>query len=228
MYVGQGLLICNSLDAMHCKNLGENLMNTIFGTKDTTFVYEDLKECGIQSHLWLQHDVGKIIKHVTSYVLSNEKKDRFILGNLKTFSNYVSSLKKKVHKDGDMKGMKSHDCDVMMQTISPLCMCHLMAKGYKMAIIQLSHVFKQLCAKIVGLVVMRVKMWQLCWYCWSRNSLQHFLIPQHTCLFIWWKSWNCGIVHTSCMYLVECYFKTWKGLMRNKQGLKEARHKVMC
>ncbi len=38
----------------------------------------------------------------------------------------------------------------------------------------------------------------------------------------------CGLVHTSCMYLVECYFKTWKGLMRNKQGLKEARHKVMC
>jgi hypothetical protein len=47
-----------------------------------------------------------------------------------------------------MKGMKSHDYHVMMQIILPLCMCHLMAKGYKMAIIQLSHVFKQLCAKM--------------------------------------------------------------------------------
>jgi hypothetical protein len=142
MHVGRGSLIYNTLDVMHCKNLRENLMNTIFGTKDTTSVYEDLKECGIRSHLWLQHVVGKIIKHVASYVVSNEKKDRFLLGNLKTTSNYVCSLKKKVHKDGDMKGMKSHDYHVMMQAILPLCMRHLMAKGYKMAIIWLSHVFK--------------------------------------------------------------------------------------
>lgn len=94
---------------MHYKNLCENLMNIIFGTKYTTSIYEDLKECGIQSHLWLQHVVGKIIKHVASYVVSDEKKDGFLLGNLKTTSNYVSSLKKKVHKDGDMKAMKSHE-----------------------------------------------------------------------------------------------------------------------
>jgi hypothetical protein len=106
MYVGQGFLICNTLDAMHCKNLYEVLMKTIFGIKDTTFVYEDLKECGIQSHLWLQHVVGKIIKHLASYVMSDEEKNRFLLGNFKTTSNYVSSLKKRVHKDGDMKGMK--------------------------------------------------------------------------------------------------------------------------
>jgi hypothetical protein len=118
MYVDQGLLICNTLDVMHYKNLCENLMNTIFGTKDTTSIYEDLKECGIRSHLWLQHVVEKIIKHVASYMVSNEKKDRFLLGNLKTTSNYVFSLKKKVHKDGDMKGMKSHEYHVTMQAIS--------------------------------------------------------------------------------------------------------------
>ncbi len=146
-------------------------MKIIFGIKDTTFVYEDLKECGIQSHLWLQHVVGKIIKHLASYVMSNEEKNRFLLGNFKTTSNYVSSLKKRIHKDGDMKGMKWHDYHVMMQAISPLCMRHLMAKGYRMAIIQMSHVFKQLCAKIVDLVVMGVEMWQLHWYCWSGNSL---------------------------------------------------------
>jgi hypothetical protein len=50
--------------------------------------------------------------------------------------------------------MKSNDYHVMMQTILPLCMRHLMAKGYKMAIIRLSHVFKQLCAKIVDLTIM--------------------------------------------------------------------------
>jgi hypothetical protein len=49
-----------------------------------------------------------------------------------------------------MKGMRFHDYHVMMQEILPLCMWHSMAKGYKMAIIQLSHVLKKLGAKIVG------------------------------------------------------------------------------
>jgi len=45
--------------------------------------------------------------------------------------------------------MKSHDFHVMMQDIFPLCMCHLMAKGCRMAIIRLHCVLKKLCAKIV-------------------------------------------------------------------------------
>jgi hypothetical protein len=46
--------------------------------------------------------------------------------------------------------MKSHDYNVMMQKILPLCMWHNMAKGYKMAIIHLSHVLKKLSVKFVG------------------------------------------------------------------------------
>jgi len=41
--------------------------------------------------------------------------------------------------------MKSHDFHVMMQNNLPLCMWHLMTKGCRMAIICLSHVFKNLC-----------------------------------------------------------------------------------
>jgi hypothetical protein len=46
-----------------------------------------------------------------------------------------------------MKGMKSHDYHVMMQEILPLCLQNLMAKGYRMALIRLSRVFKKLCSK---------------------------------------------------------------------------------
>jgi hypothetical protein len=53
----------------------ENVMKTIFGMKDTKIVWEDLKECNIQPHLWLQ--VGVVdcgfIKPITSYVLTNEE-----------------------------------------------------------------------------------------------------------------------------------------------------------
>jgi hypothetical protein len=64
-------------------------------------------------------------------------------------TQYVSSLKKKIHKDGDLKGMKSHDFHVMMQDILHLCMHDLMSKGCRIALICLCHVFKKLCAKIL-------------------------------------------------------------------------------
>jgi hypothetical protein len=64
---------------MHCeKNLHENMMKTIFGTKVIPTVREDLKECGIQPHLWLQEVVGRMIKPIGSFVLAKEEKDKFI------------------------------------------------------------------------------------------------------------------------------------------------------
>lgn len=53
-----------------------------------------------------------------------------------------------------MRGMKSHDYHVMMQDILHVCMCHLMAFGYKMAIIRFCRVLKKLCVKIVDLTTM--------------------------------------------------------------------------
>jgi hypothetical protein len=64
-------------------------------------------------------------------------------------THYVNSLKKLIHEDGDLKGMKSHDFHLMMQDILLLCMRDLMSKGCRIAIIRLCHVFKKLCAKIL-------------------------------------------------------------------------------
>ncbi len=61
-------------------------MKTIFGTKDTLAIREDLKECGIRPHLWLQEVASRMIKPIGSFVLAKEEKDMFIqiVGNLKT------------------------------------------------------------------------------------------------------------------------------------------------
>jgi hypothetical protein len=106
------------------KNLCEIILKTIFSIKDIVAIQKNLKNCGIQSHLWVQHVVGAYIKPIASYVLTNLEKKRFfhIIHVLKMLTHYVSSLKKKVHKDGDFKGMKSHDFYVMMQDILLLCM----------------------------------------------------------------------------------------------------------
>jgi hypothetical protein len=58
-------------------------------------------------------------------------------------------IKEKNYKDGDLKGMKSHDFHVVLRDILFLCLQHLMVEGCRMAIMCLSHVFKKLYAKIV-------------------------------------------------------------------------------
>jgi len=50
--------------------------------------------------------------------------------------------------------MKSHDYHILMQEILSLCMQHLMTKGYRMAIIRLCQVFKQLCVKVLDIATM--------------------------------------------------------------------------
>jgi hypothetical protein len=137
---------------MHCENtLCENILKTIFGTKDIVVVQEDLKDCEVQSHLWVQNVVVIYINPIASYALIDQEKERFlhIIHVLKMPTYYVCSLKKIVHKDGDLKGMKSHDFHVMMHNILSLCMWDLMSKGCRIAIICLCHVFKKLCAKIL-------------------------------------------------------------------------------
>jgi hypothetical protein len=66
----------------------------------------------------------------------------------------VLSLNFRVQKDGELKGMKSHNYHIMMQYLLLLCMQQLMAKGCKLAIICLSRVFKKLCVKIFDLAMM--------------------------------------------------------------------------
>jgi hypothetical protein len=108
---------------MHCeKHFCENVMKTIFDTKDISIVQKDLKDCGMWPHLWLQEVASWFIKPTATHVLTYEEKERFVcIVRIKTPAKYVSSLKKRI-RDGDLKGMKSHDYHIMMQEILLLCM----------------------------------------------------------------------------------------------------------
>ncbi len=106
MFIGHDLLIHNTLDVMHReKNLYENVMKTIFDTKDTSTVQEDLKDCGMWPHLWLQKVASWFIKPTATHVLTYEEKERFvhIVTNLKTPTKYIFSLNK-IIRDGGFEG----------------------------------------------------------------------------------------------------------------------------
>ena len=114
-----------------------------------------MRDEDIWPHLWLQPSnsgiQGEVIKPHVPYVLATKEKIQFveIIRNLKTPTNYVSALWKRIHNDGTLRGLKSHNYHIMMQQVLLLCLRSLMARGPRMALMKLSRVFRKICSKIV-------------------------------------------------------------------------------
>ena len=154
----------------------------------------DLEEANIRPEL---HAVpggarGTLLIPRASYILSGAEKVVFtnIIRGLKTPSNYVGQLSKKITEDGELQGMKSHDYHILMQQILPLCLRMLLPKDVRIAIIRICKVFVRLYMKSVDPSCMidlfdetTVTMCML-----ERSYHQHFLMSCSTCLFIWYNS----------------------------------------
>ena len=137
---------------MHCET--KSLVKFLFGEKDTLKVRMDLKEANVRPQLW--PIIGKKPRSLTlpqvSYVLTKEKKEAFanVVRQLKPPTHYVGQLQKRIHVDGSLKGLKSHDYHVLMQQVLPLCIRTIMIKEVRICIIRLSRIFKRLCAKTIN------------------------------------------------------------------------------
>ena len=93
----QYLLVRQVLDPMHCeKKLCKNIMNTIWGIKDTLKVRLDMKEVNIRPELHPVEDgrSGLTLLPTASYVMTKSKETMFIktIRELKTPSNYVGQF----------------------------------------------------------------------------------------------------------------------------------------
>jgi hypothetical protein len=105
------------------------MLKVIFGEKDFMAIKNNMEEVGIRPQLWLwQLANGLYMKLNAPYVLLDEEKKVFlqIIKNLKTPSNYVSTLRKKVAREGKLRGLKSHDYHIIIQQVLPLCLCKSM------------------------------------------------------------------------------------------------------
>jgi len=60
----------------------------------------------------------------------------------------MSNLKSCIDEDGILHGLKSHDYHVLLQHILPVCLRGLLPHRVMKAILQLSQVFKKMCAKV--------------------------------------------------------------------------------
>lgn len=117
--IWQFLLVRHILNVMHCdKNLCENLIKVIFGEKNVVAIWRDMEKVGIWPQIWLQQVAnGSYMKPIAPYVLTYEEKKTFlhIIKQLKIPTHYTFALRKKVAKDGKLKGLKSHDYHILMQ-----------------------------------------------------------------------------------------------------------------
>jgi hypothetical protein len=77
-----------------------------------------MQETNIRPHLHLvPRTNGTILFPAIPYVLSKDEKFVFlgIIQDLKTPTNYVDQLAKRMTLDRELKGLKSHDYHVLMQ-----------------------------------------------------------------------------------------------------------------
>ena len=182
-------MIRHLLDLMHCeKNLCENIMKTVWGLKDTLKVRLDLKEASIRPKLHPKPGGNDtIILPVAPYVLSKVEKSKFIktIRNLKTPSNYVGQLSKRITIDEDLRGLKSHDYHIMMQQILLLCVRTLLTREVRAAIIHTSKIFVRLCAKFVDPSTMEYLMEEtaVTMYMLEKVFPPTFLMSCHICRF---------------------------------------------
>jgi hypothetical protein len=211
------------LDVMHCeKKISENILRTTFGEKDTPSVRADMQARGIRPQLHLQ-PVGpngdRVFMPNASYVLTAEDKAKVlrVLKSLRTPTNYVSALHKKISK-GKLSGLKSHDFHVLLQQVLLLCFRKISNKSLARAVIRLSRVFRKLCAKSINgeekeqlvadtaeTMCMLEKEFPLAFF----DIMSH--LPNHLVE----QLFQCGPVHTRWMYPYERYFKSLKGYVRN-------------
>lgn len=220
----QFLMIRHVLDVMHCeKNLCENILKTIWGLKDSLKVRLDLTEVNIRPEL---HPIpgkkpGSLALPAAPYVLSKKEKEIFvgILRGLKTPSNYVGHLAKRITTDGDLKGLKSHDYHVLMQQILPLCIRTLLRKDVRVAILRICRVFHQLCMKAIDPTSIKGLLEETSiTMCLLEKVFppSFFDVMSHLPIHLVEQLDICGPVHTRWMYPVERYLKILKGYVRQR------------
>ncbi len=208
---------------MHCeKNICENLLRTLFGETDGAKSREDMRVRGIRNHLHLQRnpDGHTYFKPDAPYVLTKEHRQEFLstLGELKFPSGYVGALSRRI-QDGMLRGLKTHDFHILLQQVIPLCLRNVGNPKVVGAIMRVSRLFRNICAKVVDVdqkVVMLEDVAET--ICCLEKELPPsvFVIMMHLPIHLVEELFICGPVHTRWMYPFERYMKGLKGFVKNK------------
>jgi len=189
-------------------------------------LWEDLKECNIRPHLWLQArvvDHGSI-KQVASYVLKNEEKERFIQIFEDTYTICLFT-----QEDNQGPWFKGHEVTWLPHydvRILSLCMRHLVTNVWGWQLFACVG-FSKGCGssndggleKEMAITLALLE---------QEFSPSFFEIMIHLLIHLIEELELCGLVQTKWMYFIERYLKTLKGYVGNRAKLEGSMAKRIC
>lgn len=152
------LLIRHNIDVMHTeKNVCDNILNTLLDmdkSKDNLAARLDLADMKIRKNLHATKlDDGTYEYPKACFNLSMKEKEIFckVLHSLRLPDGYSSNISRCVKmKEKTIKGLKSHDCHMLMQQLLPLALCKSANSKVADVLIKICKYFNDICSKAVS------------------------------------------------------------------------------
>jgi hypothetical protein len=186
----KALILLHNISVMHQeRNVGESILSTCMSfadkTKDNHKVRKDLALLCNRQSLELKSRGGK--PRVPFCLKARDRKVVLIwLKNLKFPYDYVAGFRRAINLDtGKLSGVKSHDYHIFVERLLPVMFCGDLDDDVWMTLAELSHFYRQLCAKkikkdmmdkleeeIQVLLCKLEKIFPLGWF----NPMQHLLV----------------------------------------------------
>jgi hypothetical protein len=146
------LILMHNIDVIHQEhNVGECILSTCMAfadkTKDNNKERKDLAQLCNRPSLELKSSNGK--PRVPFCLKPKERKEVLIwLQNLKFPDGYATGFRRAVNlESGKLSGVKSHDYHIFMKRFLPVMFHGYLNDDVWKALAELSHFYRQLCAK---------------------------------------------------------------------------------
>jgi len=121
-------------------------------------------------------------------------------------------------KDPKLKGLKSHDCHVLMEHLLPVGICSILPKKVTVTITKLCFFSKAICSEVIDprkLPTLQKEIIEtLC-------ELEMYFLPfffdimVHLTVHLVRETQLCGLTYMRWMYPFKCYMKILKGYVKN-------------
>ena len=176
------------------KNVCDNIIGTLLDiegkSKDNLKARKDLQDLNIREELWLRQKTNnKYEKPHASYTLTKEECKSFcqFIRSVRAPDGYASNISRCVTDNNKLKGMKTHDCHVLLQKILPVALLPYLTKNIRGTLIELCQFFQKICAKTIrisdieelrqGIVIILCKLEKI-------FPLSFFTIMLHLCVHL--------------------------------------------
>ncbi|XP_074323659.1 uncharacterized protein LOC141660567 [Apium graveolens] len=224
------LLLRHNLDVMHIeKNVCDNIIGTLLDiegkSKDNLKARKDLHDLKIREELWLKKSTNdKFEKPQASYTLTKEECKSFckFIRSVRLPDGYASNISRCVTDNDKLRGMKTHDCHVLLYKILPVGIQPFLTKNIRGTLIGLCQFVQKICAKIVrvsdieelkdGIVIILCKLEKI-------FPPTFFTIMVHLCVHLPDQVLLGGPVAMRWMFGTERHMGLYKRYIRNMARL---------